>query len=165
MADQLTFGQTVVKESYTKTLDEESPQKIVDFREYQEIKKMNQDYQRLFGKQSHPRKLDPSMFDILTGGYEGQVSGDYLKPTEHLDAAEQPAEDKNAATLANENNVKFRIKKSKSKFITEQKDNYRTFVLSPNGEELLVDYRDAVDNGPTKRRAERENHWTTTNLE
>jgi hypothetical protein len=104
------------------------------------------------------------MYQLLSGGYEGQVSGDYLKPPPHLDPAEEPAEDKVAATLANENNVKYRIKKSKSKFITEQKDNYRAFVLGPNGEELLVDYRDAVDHGPSRRKPEKEDHWTTTNL-
>lgn len=31
------------------------------------------DFTRMFGKQSHPRTHDPSMYDLLKGGYEPTV--------------------------------------------------------------------------------------------
>lgn len=31
------------------------------------------DFTRMFGKQSHPRAHDPSMYDLLKGGYEPTV--------------------------------------------------------------------------------------------
>ncbi len=120
----MTFGQTVVKETYEKEI-EDSPKKLVDFEEYQEVKPMNYDRKHIHGMANKPRTLEPSMFDLMTGGYEHHVEGDYLKPAKKLETVDAGEPNKALATLDNENNVKYRIKKSASRFITETRDNYR----------------------------------------
>lgn len=83
------------------------------------------------------------MYELLTGGYENKVEGDYLKDVHHLDKPETQGEHiENVDLLEYQNNVKYRIRKTGNQYLTEQKDNFRTFVLSPDQQELLVDYRD-----------------------
>ena len=102
----MTFGQTVVKQEYEKEI-EGSPKRIVDFEEYENVKKMNYDHHSIHGKASLPRAMEPSMFDLLTGGYEHHVEADYLKPQKNLERKEIGEPNKAIATLDNENNVKF----------------------------------------------------------
>lgn len=81
------------------------------------------------------------MFNLLTGGYEHHVQGDYLKNKDHLeDHSVRGEEIVPMDPLDYENNLKYRIRKTDNKYMTEQKDQYRTFVLGYGEQELLVDY-------------------------
>jgi len=74
----------------------------------------------MFGKQSKPRKLEPNMYELLTGGYENKVEGDYLKDVHHLDKPETQGEHiENVDLLEYQNNVKYRIRKTGNQYLTE----------------------------------------------
>lgn len=84
------------------------------------------------------------MFNILSGGYENKVAADYVKNVEHLeDHSVWGDEIVEVNPLEYQNNVKYWIRKTDNKFLTETKDQYRTFVLGMEENELLVDYRDS----------------------
>lgn len=104
------------------------------------------------------------MEEILTGGYEHHVEADYLKNKPSLEGGDEPQENKDVAALQNTSNVKFKINKSNSRFMTETLDNYRAFVLGPDEQQLLVDYRndDRLNQGKLNEGVE--NHYVTTYL-
>ena len=63
------------------------------------------------------------MYQILTGGYEHNVQGDYLKDKDHLEDHTVHGEEVIPVDpLDYQNNVKYRIRKTDNKFLTEQKD-------------------------------------------
>lgn len=65
----------------------------------------------MFGKQSHPRAHDPTMYDLLKGGYE---------PTIEVPPVKQPE----PAVLTSEQIKEIQEWQIKSKKLTEQKDAY-----------------------------------------
>ena len=64
------------------------------------------------------------MFDLLAAGHEEDNLGDYLKNKRHL--AQRTDLDVNPALreIENEENLKYRIRKSESMFVSEAKDNF-----------------------------------------
>lgn len=158
----MTFGQTVVRDMFEEE-HEASPERIVDFEEYQKVINMNKDHRHLFGKESKPRALEPDMFSLMTGGYDQNVEADFAKSRGLLEEGDVDAVDKKKSALENENNVKHKINKSKSKFMTETRDAYRRFVQGQE-RDLLVDYRDdGVENKGAPQEAS-ENHYMSTYL-
>ena len=120
---------------------------------------MNPDTSKPYGKQSKPRAEDPSMFDLISGGYDHPVEHDFKKSRAHLAAklcgSIVPAD----CVYENRTNVRHRIRKCEDRYVSETADNFRSFVRSPDRGELLVNFADQcwVDE------AERESaHYDTT---
>lgn len=158
----MTFGQTVVRDMFEEE-HQASPERIVDFEEYQQIRKMNKDHRHLFGKQTKPRDQEPDMFSLMTGGYNQNVEADFAKSRGLLEEGDVDAVDKKKSALENENNVKYKINKSKSEFMTETRDAYRRFVEGQE-RDLLVDYRDDGVENKGAPQEEKENHYMSTYL-
>ena len=103
---------------------------MLDFVEYEELKPKNirKDLgtfniflaHHTYGKSNKPRDLEPPMFDLLKGGYENNIEDDYLKNKDHLEELSVDDRDqKPLKEVENENNVKYRIRKTQDKFVSE----------------------------------------------
>ena len=117
----------------------------------------------MYGKQTKPRDQEPDMYSLLEGGYDHHVNNDYIKDRPHLEqASETGSPNKLAATLDDEKNVAFRINKTVNKHISETRDQFRAFLVDPEYQDLMKDWRDPNDDKGKKFEG-RENHWVTMN--
>ena len=104
------------------------------------------------------------MFDLMKGGYDHDVESDFLKNKPHLEALENvETEKKPVKEIENQDNIKFKIRKTASKYTTETRDNFRRFVLSPDEEQYMIDYLEVEENKGKTIEGE-QNHYVTTYL-
>jgi hypothetical protein len=102
------------------------------------------------------RNHEPSMFQILSGGFEAPVEGDYKKDTfkrgdlpiakKNLDNVQlaSPKQGTKAKPLTLEDIVKkdliHRINKSESQYVSETQDNFRKYAYDGAMKQFLYDY-------------------------
>lgn len=78
-----------------------------------------------YGKPYKKRELEPSMYDLLTGGYVIPLPEEAKQqPPQHLDLTEEELKELQDAIKRKEI--------AKSKWMTETRDNFRKFTDSPN---------------------------------
>jgi hypothetical protein len=91
---------------------------IQDYR--QTLAKSLADEQKIYGRKNKPRQQDPSMYALLSWKDEPEEIWDYT------------VRDKERIEINPINKIKYKIKKSESKWVTESMDQFRKFVYSPD---------------------------------
>jgi len=91
---------------------------IADFRST--LNKCIDDENKVYGRKNKPRDQDPSMFQLLSWQDKEAAQWDYTK------------RDKNVVEANVANQLKYRINKSNSHWVTENMDQFRKFTYSPS---------------------------------
>ena len=140
----MTLGQTVVTESYMKS----NPlSKIINYAtQLGEFDPTNEEG-RVHGKSNPARSLEPGMGDLLRWEYDDFFPNDYTKGDRRL---------------------KHRIRKSAKDWVTENRDNFREHVYSPEKGRYYFDYLQTSEEKhkrPRKPRDQNEAYKTVYQIE
>lgn len=99
---------------------------------------------RVYGKKYADRKQEPSMFELLSGGFEAPVENDYTKSC--FQRGDKPIAKKNLEDKHDvlkglldkvkdsklvekiKNDLIYRIRKADSQYVSEAHDNYRQYI-------------------------------------
>jgi len=110
------------------TYDDENQFEIKEFRDT--LTKCIEDENKVYGQKNKPRNEDPSMFDLLSWKDDDTALWNYTK-------REKNTVDSNIC-----NQLKYKINKSSSHWVTENMDQFRKFVYSPNKKAAFFDIED-----------------------
>ena len=126
----VTLGQSALHELYAK--EENKRHDLID---YALLDNMHEIRGKTYGKPYKPRYLEPSMYDILTGGYVSQQ--DEYNMT-HKDKIEQPPQEMTEEELKKLHEAMLRKEIGKGKWMTETRDHFRKFTDSPNRDMFYI---------------------------
>ena len=114
------LGQTTLNEVYAREIEWKA-----DLVDYALLDTMHETKDIRYGKPYKKRELEPSMYDLLTGGYVIPLPEEAKQqPPQHLDLTEEELKELQDAIKRKEI--------AKSKWMTETRDNFRKFTDSPN---------------------------------
>lgn len=120
--EQIGLGQKALHEVYSK---EEAPK--CDLVDYALLDIMHETKDIRYGKAYKKRELEPSMYQILTGGYvKPQEEAEYNNQQEQLNF-----EDLSEEELREYQEALMRKEIAKSKWMTETRDHFRKFTDDP----------------------------------
>ena len=120
------LGQATLHDVYAK--EKECKADLVD---YALLDTMHETKDIRYGKPYKKRTLEPSMYDLLTGGYVIPVQDKQGQPQpQHQDMTEEELKELQDAIRRKEI--------AKSKWMTETRDNFRKFTDSPNRDTYYI---------------------------
>lgn len=111
---------------------------IADFRST--LNKCIEDEDKIYGRKNKPREQDPSMFQLLGWQEQGEALWDYTK------------RDKNVIEANVANQLKYRINKSNSHWVTENMDQFRKFTYSPSKKAVFFDLEEPSKTKPSPQK-------------
>jgi hypothetical protein len=137
--------------------DIDSPKQRVSDQDTRVLKKIfNQDMKKVYGRKYAERDQEPSMFNLLSGGLEAPLEGDYKKGCfergdkpmakkqleKRTSQSPEKGEDKYSAEFENQmrKDLIYRINKSKSQYVSEKQDNFREYAYDEEENGFLYDY-------------------------
>ena len=109
-----------------------------------------------YGKKNQEREAEPSMYDILSGGLDHPVEGDYTKSffvrgdkpfakkmieTGEVQIPNRPPVKKQKISLADlvKKDIVYRINKSNSQYVSESHDNFRQYAYDKQMNQFIYD--------------------------
>jgi len=113
--------------------DDDTQFEIADFRST--LNKCIEDQDQTYGRKNKPREQDPSMFQLLSWEDKEKAQWDYTK------------RDQNVVEANVANQLKYRINKSNSNWVTENMDQFRKFTYSPSKKAVFFDIEEPTKTG------------------
>jgi hypothetical protein len=117
------------------THEDDAQFEIADFRDT--LKKCIEDEETVYGYKNKPRNQEPSMFQLLSWQDKEDALWDYTKKDKHLIEA----------SVANQ--LKYKINKASTHWVTENMDQFRKFTYSPSKKAVFFDLEDPNKGRPS----------------